>query len=72
MNRGEHLLWCKQRAQEYLDQGNVLKAWNSFLSDMRKHNELKNHAGLEVGQQLFQIGGINTVILMGKFIQDFR
>lgn len=72
MNRTEHLSWCKQRASEFLDRGEVVNAWKSFLSDMQKHDELKNHPGLELGQQLFLSGRINTVMLMGKFIQDFR
>lgn len=39
MTREEHLQWCKQRALEYLDQGNVVDAIASMTSDLSKHEE---------------------------------
>jgi hypothetical protein len=39
--RDEHLAWCKQRALEYLDRGDVLNAMTSMLSDLSKHQETK-------------------------------
>lgn len=39
MTRLEHLAWCKQRALEYLDRGDLPNALASMLSDMRKHPE---------------------------------
>lgn len=39
MDRAEHLAWCKQRALEYLDAGDVQNAVASMMSDMRKHSE---------------------------------
>lgn len=38
MTRDEHLAWCKQRANEYLDEGNVVAAVASMLSDLSKHD----------------------------------
>lgn len=35
--RDEHTEWCKQRAREYLDKGDVANAVTSMLSDMGKH-----------------------------------
>jgi hypothetical protein len=39
MNRQQHLEWCKTRALEYLDSGDITGAYSSFLSDMSKHPE---------------------------------
>jgi hypothetical protein len=37
--REEHLAWCKQRAHEYLDRGDLLDAVTSMMSDLDKHPE---------------------------------
>lgn len=37
MNRKEHVEWCKKRALEYLDRGDIKNAITSMISDMRKH-----------------------------------
>ena len=39
MTRQEHLDWCKKRAHEYLDHGDVPNAVTSMMSDMNKHPE---------------------------------
>lgn len=38
-SRDEHLAWAKQRAREYLDQGDHVNALASFFSDLGKHEE---------------------------------
>jgi hypothetical protein len=38
--RDEHLEWCKQRARQYLDEGDLLNAVTSMGSDLNKHPEL--------------------------------
>jgi hypothetical protein len=40
--REEHLEWCKKRALEYLDAGDVRNAICSMMSDMSQHEETKN------------------------------
>lgn len=40
-DRAEHLAWCKQRALEYLDAGDVRSAIASLLSDLNKHPDTK-------------------------------
>jgi hypothetical protein len=35
----EHLEWCKSRALEYLEQGDLLQAHASMISDLSKHPE---------------------------------
>jgi hypothetical protein len=39
MTREEHLAWCKQRALEYVDRGELLNAVTSMLNDLGKHPE---------------------------------
>lgn len=39
MTRQEHLEWCKKRALEYLDKGDVTNAVASMMSDLSKHPE---------------------------------
>jgi hypothetical protein len=36
-SRTEHLAWCKQRALEYVDRGDLADALASMASDVRKH-----------------------------------
>lgn len=39
MTRSEHLQWCKDRALEYLDRGDLQHAFASMVSGMSKHEE---------------------------------
>lgn len=39
MTRAEHIEWCKQRAREYLDKGDLRNAVASMTSDLSKHPE---------------------------------
>lgn len=72
MNRAEHLKWCKQRALEYCDAGDVNQAWASMTSDLGKHPETENHAAIQLGMMLL-IGGYNkTPHEMRKFIEGFN
>lgn len=41
MTREEHVAWCKKRALEYLDRGEVLEAVASMGSDLSKHPETR-------------------------------
>jgi hypothetical protein len=41
MNRQEHLEWCKQRALEYVERGELTNAVASMCSDLGKHKETK-------------------------------
>lgn len=50
-SRQEHLEFCKKRALEYLDQGDVVNAIASMLSDLSKHEETKG-----IGEKLSPLG----------------
>ena len=45
-SRSEHLAWCKRRALEYLDAGDVMNAVTSMASDLGKHPEIGCNAAL--------------------------
>lgn len=65
MTREEHLAWCKKRALEYLDKGDVENAIASMMSDMQKHDETK----LISGSMLSAMG---LTIAMTRNPQDAR
>ena len=42
MTRDEHLAWCKRRALEYVDAGDLTNAVASMGSDLKKHPDTDN------------------------------
>jgi len=50
--REEHLEWCKERAREYLDRGDLANAVASMGSDMDKHPETRM-AGEKMGMLMY-------------------
>lgn len=70
--RDEHVEWCKQRAVEYLEQGDVMQALTSMGSDLDKHPDTKDHPGVTIGIQLIMIGNLSTVPEMRHFIDGFH
>lgn len=72
MNREEHLGWCKKRALEYVDMGDLPNAFGSMLSDLKKHPDTANHIGLTLGMGLKVSGKLNTAESMREFIEDFN
>jgi hypothetical protein len=47
MTRAEHLQWAKDRALAYLP-NDTTQAMGSFVSDLRKHEELRDHGAIEL------------------------
>lgn len=39
MDRKEHLQWCKDRANAYLNAGDIVEGITSMMSDLSKHPE---------------------------------
>jgi len=72
MNRKEHLDWCRKRANEYADNGDVNNAFASFNSDMSKHSETANHLALELGTMLLLSGNLSTPDQMKDWINGFN
>lgn len=70
--RAEHLQWCKDRAIEIVNSGNVPGGWTSFRSDMSKEVETADHTALPLGDMMLISGQLETATAMIKFIQDFN
>ncbi len=71
-SRSEHLAWCKKRALEYCDLGDVNQAFASMGSDLGKHPATANHAAIELGMMLLMGGHLSTPMEMRKFIEGFN
>ena len=72
MTRGEHLQWCKDRAMEYVNAGDLSQAFASFSSDMSKHSETATHSALPLGFSLMFAGHLGTTDKMEKWILGFN
>ncbi|MFA5151272.1 MAG: hypothetical protein WC554_01805 [Clostridia bacterium] len=72
MERNEHLQWCKDRANEYVDRGDMQQAFASFQSDMRKHPDTANHMALEMGTMLLVSGNLSNAHQMREWINGFN
>lgn len=70
--REQHLEWCKKRAMEYVDVGDLTQAYASFGSDMGAHPETSNNAALGIGLMMLMQGMLDTPEEMRKFINGFR
>jgi len=70
--REQHLEWCKRRALEYVDSGDLNQALASMGSDLGKHEETRNHAGIKLGMMMLMSGQLSTPDKMRKFIEGFN
>jgi len=68
MNRADHLQWCKDRAMEYVNQGDTKQAFASFVSNLLKHPETENHLVIEMGMMLLLSGNLSTSYEMEQWI----
>ena len=72
MTRAEHLEWCKRRALEYVEAGELPQAFTSMGSDLSKHPETANHSAIQLGAMLLFGGHLDTAEKMRKFILGFN
>ena len=72
MNRFEHLEWCKQRALEYVDSGDLANAVSSMISDLGKHSGTQGHSGIGLLNQSFLTGHLSSPQKMRNFIEGFN
>jgi hypothetical protein len=72
MTREEYLIWCKQRALEYVDRGDLTNAFASMMSDLNKHEETRGHSGIQLGIMMQMGGQLSTSEQMRKFIEGFN
>jgi hypothetical protein len=72
MTRAEHLQWAKDRAKEYAVNGDTTNAWASLCSDLQKHDDLRNHPGMDLGMMMLMAGHLSTQQKMIEFIDGFN
>ena len=72
MDRAEHLAWCKQRALEYADAGDLQNAYASMASDLNKHPDTTGHPAIQLGMVLLMSGNLKTTGDMRRFIEGFN
>lgn len=72
MTRDEHMQWCKKRALELVDMGDLNQALISMMSDLGKHEETKNHAGIMLTTMLMMNGRLKDAWAVRKHIQGFN
>lgn len=70
--RTEHVADCKARALKYLESGDTMNAFTSMASDLDKHPETKDHAGIAIGLGLMMIGSLSDAHEMRRFIEGFN
>ena len=72
MTRQEHMEWCKKRALEYVDSGDINGGYASMVSDLRKHSETEDHVAIQLGMMLLMGSKLSTKEEMRKFIEGFN
>lgn len=72
MSRQEHLDWCKKRAHEYLDRGDVENAVASMMSDLNKHPETAMKDGGTLGMLGLMAAASGDVHEAKRFIDGFN
>lgn len=72
MSRDEHLKWAKDRALEYVEAGDMTNALASMMSDLPKHPELADHAGIMLGMMLAASGHLRSAHDMRNWIVGFN
>ena len=70
--RDEHVIWCKQRALEYINRGQINEGLTSMMSDMSKHPETKSSALDQLTIGLMMIGSLNTIEAARKHINGYN
>lgn len=70
MTRSEHISWCKRRALEHLDRGDVQNGVISMMSDLEKHPDTQGTGGAMAGLSLIAMQG--DVEYARKFIKGFN
>ncbi len=72
MTRAEHLAWCKKRALEYCDLGEVKRAWASMAFDLGQHPETQGNIVIRLEMMMVISDQLSTVDKMRKFIEGFN
>ena len=72
MTRHEHLVWCKRRALEYVEAGDLTNAVARMGSELKKHPDTDNPAlnGLVMIGMMYVTDGDKAAVQ--RWIEGFR
>jgi hypothetical protein len=72
LTRDEHLAWCKTRALEYVDAGDLTRAVASMASDLKMHQDTDNPTldGLAMIGMMYAADGDKAAVR--RWIERFR
>ncbi len=68
-SRTEHLKWCKERALEYLEEGDLNRAVASMASDLLKHPDV-NFEPSRIGRGMLEINAGSEAVR--RWIESFE
>ena len=73
MTRAEHLQWCKDRAMEYVNSGDLQRAFTSMCSDILNHPETAHHSVTnQLGMMQLMGGFLDTPKMMEDWIKGYN
>lgn len=72
MNREEHLEWCKKRALEYIDRGDIANGITSMMSDLNKHEGTAIKPGGIISALGLNAAISNDITEARRFIEGFN
>jgi hypothetical protein len=72
MTREEHLAWCKRRALQYIDRGEIAEGLKSMISDMEKHPQTSCPELHTLTVGLMAIGDLDTVDKARRHVEGYR
>jgi hypothetical protein len=64
--------WCKQRALEYIDKGEISEGIASMMSDMGKHPETAAPALNSLAVMMLATGQLDSIHEARKFINGYN
>jgi len=70
LTRQEHVAWCKKRAHEYIERGELMEAMTSMLSDLGKHP--KTERSTELGGLMMITINSNSIPDVIRFVDGFN
>lgn len=70
LDRAEHLVWCKERALAYVDEGDMSYAVASMMSDLAKHPETRPNDAL--GLLGLMLAADQDTAAIRQWIEEFR
>jgi hypothetical protein len=71
MTAAQYLQYAKDRSYEYTNRGDASGGLARFITDMRQHPELRNHADLQLMAMMMLAGNLKTPTEVRKFIGGF-